>query len=118
MIDWNSAAVGRHLRIPNSLPSVWDEDFAERASALTGSARSYRYMHDDPCVYCGGDGGTWDHLDAAVRHKHLRLTGNAARACRACNRAKRHKTILQYLWERATGRIWYASRGPDPEQGG
>ncbi len=76
-----------------------------------GSAPSWRaVIRRDPCGYCGGPGGTIDHVIA-------RAAGgpddsrNTAGACRACNTAKADRPLLVFLVARR------AAMPPDPVPG-
>lgn len=53
-------------------------------------------LADDPCSYCGGVGGTLDHVVALAdggRHSEENLAG----ACRSCNARKSDFGLLQWL---------------------
>ena len=59
----------------------------------------------DPCSYCGGEGGTLDHIEPKSRrarglggaHSWLNFAG----ACASCNHGKAVRGLLSYLWDRA-----------------
>ena len=53
-------------------------------------------LRRDPCAYCGGDGGTIDHIEplaAGCDHAVENLAG----ACRTCNARKRTRPLLAFL---------------------
>jgi 5-methylcytosine-specific restriction endonuclease McrA len=61
-----------------------------------------RLARQDPCAYCGGPGGTVDHVEPRSRpvrgiggtaHTWLNVVG----ACAACNGAKRDRPLLRFL---------------------
>lgn len=54
------------------------------------SAKEYeRMLRCDPCSYCGGPGGTIDHIDPRpVRKAGRRSWTNLTGACERCNRTK------------------------------
>lgn len=54
----------------------------------------------DPCVYCGGQGGTIDHI-VPVSEGGSGDPVNLAGACGRCNRSKQAKPLLTYLLARA-----------------
>lgn len=66
-----------------------------------------RVIRRDPCSYCGGPGGTLDHIEPRARrargiggvHSWTNFTG----ACGACNSSKSARGMLGYLWDRAAG---------------
>lgn len=66
-----------------------------------------RVIRRDPCTYCGGPGGTLDHIEPRARrargvggvHSWLNFTG----ACGTCNSSKGARGMLGYLWDRAAG---------------
>lgn len=68
-----------------------------------------KVLRADPCAYCGGPGGTVDHIQPvrapwpARAHRNLddlnrwpNLTG----ACKSCNQSKRTRDLLGYLMYR------------------
>lgn len=63
-------------------------------------------IKEDPCVYCGGAGGTVEHIvpqsHPAWRRRNPRDTGphhwsNMAMSCRSCNSRKSGKGLLVFL---------------------
>lgn len=55
-------------------------------------------LRSDPCVYCGRDGGTIEHIDPMARGGDDSVD-NLAGACRPCNSSKRDKSLLDFmLW--------------------
>ena len=71
----------------------------------TGSECHYdawlRLLRADACSYCGGPGGTVDHIEPRSRpargvggaHSWLNVVG----ACTGCNGAKRDRSLLAFL---------------------
>ncbi len=65
-----------------------------------------RILRGEPCAYCGGPGGTVDHVEPRARaargigsaHSWLNVVG----ACARCNGAKRDRPLLKFLRERHT----------------
>lgn len=68
-----------------------------RALPLDDDARAYiRVLLRDPCSYCGGKGGSIDHIvpvDAGGTNDWWNLTS----ACLSCNSRKRTRTLLHFL---------------------
>lgn len=63
-----------------------------------------RIVQRDPCSYCGGPGGTKDHIipkpsNSGPINEAENLTG----ACRPCNTVKGHLDLLGFLFERHWG---------------
>jgi len=64
-----------------------------------------RLLRADPCAYCGGPGGTVDHVEPRSRpvrglggaHVWLNVVG----ACQRCNGAKADRSLLRFLRLRA-----------------
>lgn len=71
----------------------------------TGGQRHYdawlRLLRADACAYCGGPGGTVDHVEPRSRaprglgsaHSWLNVVG----ACARCNGSKRDRSLLTFL---------------------
>jgi hypothetical protein len=55
----------------------------------------------DPCSYCSGPGGTWDHIEAHANGGPSAWE-NSTGACAACNASKKDQNLL--LWLAAGGR--------------
>lgn len=118
--EW-AAANAEHVRAYGRL---WRLANPEKC---TEYARRYRYAHDpegsrararnpgsrdeltaeyvevlasDPCSYCGGPGGTIDHIDALVVGGSNHWT-NYTSACRSCNGGKRERDLLTCLLSRS-----------------
>lgn len=57
-------------------------------------------VRGDPCSYCGGDGGSMDHIDpvnSGGDHHWSNMTG----ACQSCNSSKREREdLLVWMFER------------------
>lgn len=51
---------------------------------------------NDPCSYCGGPGGTIDHIDPVASGGNNEWT-NLASSCRRCNARKSDKPLLLFL---------------------
>lgn len=63
-----------------------------------------RIIRADPCAYCGGPGGTVDHV--VPRSRGLPGTydwSNVVGACQTCNENKADSDLLLYLRGRASG---------------
>lgn len=64
-----------------------------------------RLLRLDPCAYCGGDGGTLDHIEP----KSLPVRGiggahawtNYTGACGSCNNSKQTRPLLEFMLVRA-----------------
>lgn len=56
-------------------------------------------LHRDPCAYCGGPGGSVDHI-VPVRHGGIADPTNLTSACAACNTVKGETPLLQFLLSR------------------
>lgn len=73
--------------------------FVSRVKAYTGSIMSWRrQVRNDPCSYCGGKGGTADHIIPQSEdggNTWENLTG----ACFECNMRKSSKSLLEFLVE-------------------
>ena len=67
-----------------------------------------RLLRAEPCAFCGGAGGTVDHVEPRART--VRGLGsahgwqNVVGACGPCNRAKADRPLLAFLLGRAPGR--------------
>ncbi len=84
----------------------------------TGHERHYdawlRLLRADPWTYCGGPGGTVDHVEPRSRtargvgsaHSWLNVVG----ACAGCNGAKRDRSLLTFLRLTSRGRRGRAGR--------
>lgn len=63
----------------------------------TKTAGGYKAMlMGDPCSYCGGEGGTIDHITARTaggKHEYDNYTG----ACQSCNSSKHNVPLLPFL---------------------
>lgn len=73
--------------------------FARRSGRINGSAKVYaRRLRQDPCSYCGGEGGTVDHIEPYSRAGGgaMNLTG----ACDRCNVDKGEMPMLLWMAER------------------
>lgn len=58
------------------------------------------HIYSDPCSYCGGSGGTVDHIEA-IHHGGINDPDNYTAACRSCNAAKGARfTLLGFLLHR------------------
>lgn len=52
----------------------------------------------DPCAYCGGRGGSLDHIEANGRETRMRdAIPNLAGSCVGCNAQKQRTSLLRYL---------------------
>lgn len=64
---------------------------------FTPEDRDYvRIVVNDPCVYCGGAGGTLEHIipiTAGGNNEWLNLAG----ACQSCNSSKNNKSLLDFM---------------------
>lgn len=66
-----------------------------------GMARKQaRWMDADPCVYCGGPGDSYDHIEPRKRGG-TNGQDNLARACHSCNHEKLARPLLLFLAIRA-----------------
>lgn len=61
-----------------------------------------KLIRRDPCSYCGGGGGTVDHIEPKVRGG-LNHWSNYAPACRSCNSSKNDSPLLIYLLRGQSG---------------
>jgi hypothetical protein len=82
-----------------------------RGKGRSGATPKYvRVMMDDPCIFCGGTGGTIEHIyPRSLYPKVVPLpeTGfsrdhwtNLANSCQSCNMKRGAKGLLFYLVER------------------
>lgn len=72
-------------------------DARRRGTPYTQDGRDYiKLIADDPCVYCGGPGGTVDHIDPVSRGGSGDMD-NLAAACQSCNSSKKEKRLLPFL---------------------
>ena len=63
----------------------------------TSASRVYRdAIRQDPCCYCGGPGGTIDHITPRSAGG-LVAYDNETGACAACNQAKQSQPLLRFL---------------------
>jgi 5-methylcytosine-specific restriction endonuclease McrA len=63
-----------------------------------------RIVQRDPCSYCGGRGGTKDHIIARSQGSQFaRDPGNLTGACRECNMDKGSLDLLGFLFQRHWG---------------
>jgi len=94
------------IGVPSGTPLRLDTpDGACGTSMGTGGERHYdawlRLLRADACAYCGGPGGTVDHVEPRSRaargvgsaHSWLNVIG----ACAGCNGAKRDRSLLAFL---------------------
>lgn len=78
-----------------------------------------RIVRADPCAYCGGEGGTLDHIipkaraTPGVAHVWLNFTA----ACGPCNSTKSNRKMLPWLAARAVSKTRYADPDPTKEEG-
>lgn len=74
---------------------------ARRGGPASADTRAYvAIIRHDPCAYCGGLGGTVDHvvpLSATGRNDWENCTG----ACERCNKSKYTTSLLDFLLARA-----------------
>jgi len=110
------AEIGAELGVSKSTLTYWfnaasrerslERDASRRAVGHSGSERftpeavaERRYieaLRRDPCAYCGGPGGTLDHIVPTARggaDEWQNLTG----ACGYCNSQKAHTPLLRLL---------------------
>lgn len=71
-----------------------------RARGMTApDVRAYvSVLAFDPCSYCGGPGGEFDHITPRAMGG-LDTADNLTSACHSCNSSKRTKTLLRFLCE-------------------
>lgn len=60
-------------------------------------------MERDPCVYCGGVGAVYDHIEP-LKRGGAHVLENVARACWRCNGEKNTQRLLVFLARRALKR--------------
>jgi len=78
-------------------------------------------LRNDPCAYCGGHGGTVDHIDPRSQKRPAsgrRLTG----CCSQCNNARGTRPLLWFLIVRAAifkwpGKLWAVFHALGPNKG-
>lgn len=72
-------------------------DARRRGTPYTGEALDYMsVIANDPCVYCGGESASVDHVDPLSRGGSGDWD-NLAPACRSCNSSKKEKRLLPFL---------------------
>jgi 5-methylcytosine-specific restriction endonuclease McrA len=59
-------------------------------------------LRSDPCSYCGGEGGTVDHIEPRCRGGENDIV-NYAGSCFKCNQDKKDVPLLSYLLEIRNG---------------
>ena len=83
---------------------VPDDGFVHRqwASYFRGAGgsgvRMAAIMRRDPCAYCGGDGGTVDHIHP-MSLGGLNWWWNMTGSCDRCNQRKGRRMLLQFMVE-------------------
>lgn len=90
--------------VPKPPRGGWNE-----SNILNGEKWNY-VLYRDPCVYCGGQATTADHIVALSRGGQNGWW-NRAPACLQCNNRKGSKGLLEYLIARHNGRYWQPKRG-------
>lgn len=85
------------------MSGVFNDPIFTHSFRKRSAAQKLPYLNmirNDPCAYCGGEGGTADHVVPQARGGENRdnLTGS----CQPCNNAKGHKDLLTYLLEMRT----------------
>jgi 5-methylcytosine-specific restriction endonuclease McrA len=71
-----------------------------RGTPFTPEARDFLVcLLRDPCVYCGAEATTVDHIEPLVRGGDGSLD-NLASACRSCNASKKQSPLLLFLRRR------------------
>jgi 5-methylcytosine-specific restriction endonuclease McrA len=55
-----------------------------------------RLVRRDPCSYCGGPGGSVDHVVPSV-HGGPNVWDNFTGVCSSCNQSKRSRSLLEFL---------------------
>jgi 5-methylcytosine-specific restriction endonuclease McrA len=65
-------------------------------TVAVSNLREYAYLRLDPCAYCGGPGGTIDHIVARAAGA-APTAGNLTGACPACNEAKGRWPLWPFL---------------------
>lgn len=53
-------------------------------------------LRNDPCSYCGGEGGHIDHI-VPIKNGGQHCAGNITSACKSCNSAKGAKSVVEFL---------------------
>ena len=57
------------------------------------------HLYSDPCSYCGGSGGTTDHI-VSVKDGGQSHPDNLTAACHSCNASKNDRDLLSFLLSR------------------
>jgi 5-methylcytosine-specific restriction endonuclease McrA len=71
-----------------------------------------RIVKRDPCSYCGGPGGTKDHiLPRGTARKSRHVADNLTGACLSCNGAKADTDLLGFLFACRFGETLEAAAG-------
>ena len=74
---------------------------ARLAGVWSAEGDSYaRLIQGDPCSYCGGPGGTVDHIDP-LASGGVHDASNLTAACGSCNSAKKDRPMLLFLATRS-----------------
>lgn len=69
-----------------------------REDGETHSNAWRRLLRADPCAYCGGPGGSVDHIvPRASRRQGVERWTNLVGACERCNGHKRDRPLLMFL---------------------
>jgi len=80
-------------------PSWWHTPWALLHLRDEYRPRWERTLRGDPCAYCGGPGGTLDHIEPTAEGGANRMA-NLTGACDRCNQAKGTTSLLAFLLER------------------
>ncbi len=75
---------------------VFTHSFRKRRFA-TRRSPYFHLIRNDPCAYCGGEGGTVDHVVPQAQGGEDR--DNIVGSCQPCNNAKQDKGLLEFLLE-------------------
>lgn len=84
-----SSQRSKERRAAKKGPSLSVEDALELSFYLS-------VIEKDPCVYCGAESTTKDHIQP-INYGGSDKWNNMAPACRSCNSSKKDKSLLQFL---------------------
>lgn len=78
-----------------------------RRRRVSKRSETHRYVNEvlrrDPCAYCGGEGGSVDHV-VPVMLGGVNDESNLTGCCERCNTEKSSRTLLMFLARRALAR--------------
>jgi hypothetical protein len=93
-------ACGEEL-IKGRLPAVHNYTHARKKKTYASRAVWDHIIKRDPCVFCGGDADTVDHIHPKALGGSKGSWDNRTGACLRCNQDKAHTPLLFFLLQRS-----------------